>query len=189
MEIRSLSKAFGQNRLFEDFSFTVSGGLVVMAPSGWGKTTLLRIIMGLEKPDAGAVLGAGRVGAVFQEDRLIPHMNAIENVALICGKTVGREEITRELRAVGLSPEALALPAARLSGGQKRRVALVRAMLCPCNSLVLDEPFTGMDQAAMQAAAALICRRREERPVLLATHDQAAVQALGWPVLRLNEMC
>ena len=77
MEIRSLSKAFGQNRLFEDLSFTVSDGLVVMAPSGWGKTTLLRIIMGLEKPDAGAVLGAGRVGAVFQEDRLIPHINAI----------------------------------------------------------------------------------------------------------------
>lgn len=186
MEIRALSKTFGQNRLFEDLSFTVSGGLVLMAPSGWGKTTLLRIIMGLETPDAGAVLGAGRVGAVFQEDRLIPHMNALQNVALVCGKAVGSREIESELEAVGLSPETLALPAARLSGGQKRRVALVRAMLSPCQSLVLDEPFTGMDEAAMRASAALICRRREERPVLLATHDQAAVRALGWPVLRFH---
>ena len=125
--------------------------------------------------------------SVQEEENFIQRVLAGQARQKICRLRKAAGWSYQELAArSGLSPETLALPAARLSGGQKRRVALVRAMLCPCQSLVLDEPFTGMDEAAMRASAALICRRREERPVLLATHDQAAVRALGWPVLSFH---
>ena len=83
---------------------------------------------------------------------------------------------------------ALALPARKLSGGQKRRTALLRALWAPGDTLLLDEPFTGMDPAAVQASIALLRERVEGRPVLLATHDRAAIDALGWPVLELQKL-
>ena len=88
----------------------------------------------------------------------------------------------------GLDEAALALPARKLSGGQKRRTALLRALWAPGNTLLLDEPFTGMDPAALQASIALLRERVEGRPVLLATHDRAAIDALGWPVLELQKL-
>ena len=88
----------------------------------------------------------------------------------------------------GLDEAALALPARKLSGGQKRRTALLRALWAPGDTLLLDEPFTGMDPAAVQASIALLRERVEGRPVLLATHDRAAIDALGWPVLELQKL-
>ena len=88
----------------------------------------------------------------------------------------------------GLDEAALALPARKLSGGQKRRTALLRALWAPGNTLLLDEPFTGMDPAAVQASIALLRERVEGRPVLLATHDRAAIDALGWPMLELQKL-
>lgn len=97
LEIKNLSKRFGEKILFENLSLTVDGPAVLWAPSGWGKTTLLRILMGLEVPTSGSVEGVGRVGAVFQEDRLCPQLTAEENVALVLtGRTVqGQNTIQR----------------------------------------------------------------------------------------------
>ena len=75
-----------------------------------------------------------------------------------------------------------------LIGGQKRRTALLRALWAPGDTLLLDEPFTGMDPAAVQASIALLRERVEGRPVLLATHDRAAIDALGWPMLELQKL-
>ena len=159
LTIDHLEKRFGSTVLFRDLTFTVDGPAVLWAPSGWGKTTLLRILMGLETPTAGRVQGAGRVSAVFQD-----------------------------FARLGLDEAALALPARKLSGGQKRRTALLRALWAPGDTLLLDEPFTGMDPAAVQASIALLRERVEGRPVLLATHDRAAIDALGWPVLELQKL-
>lgn len=82
---------------------------------------------------------------------------------------------------------ALVLPARKLSGGQKRRVALLRALLAPSDTLLLDEPFTGMDPETLQKAAALLRARGGGKNVLLATHDRDAIAALGWPVIQLAE--
>lgn len=187
LKIVGLTKSFDGHKLFEKVSFSCEAGLVLSAPSGWGKTTLLRILMGLETADEGKILELGRVGAVFQEDRLIPHLNAVENVALVCGREADRMKICRLLSRLGLENDALRLPAARLSGGQKRRTALARALLYPCDTLLLDEPFTGMDEEIMAMAAQLILEMQQERAVLLATHDQTAIRLLGWPVLELNK--
>ena len=161
---------------------------VLWAPSGWGKTTFLHILMGLETPTAGRVQGAGRVSAVFQEDRLCPQLTAVQNVLLVLPDDRQEAAIRQDFARLGLDEAALALPARKLSGGQKRRTALLRALWAPGDTLLLDEPFTGMDPAAVQASIALLRERVEGRPVLLATHDRAAIDALGWPVLELQKL-
>ena len=83
LEILHLTKRFGEKTLFEDLNLTVEEPAVLWAPSGWGKTTLLRVLMGLETPTSGSVQGVGQVSAVFQEDRLCPQLNAVQNVALV----------------------------------------------------------------------------------------------------------
>ena len=190
LEISNLTKRFGEKTLFEALDLTVTGPVILWAPSGWGKTTLLRILMGLEVPTSGTVTGVGKVGAVFQEDRLCPQLNAIQNVELVLseGKTKYRKQIRDDFLQIGLDEAALSLPARKLSGGQKRRAALLRALWAESDTLLLDEPFTGMDPAAVQASIALLRERVEGRPVLLATHDRAAIDALGWPMLELQKL-
>ena len=188
LTIDHLEKCFGSTVLFRDLTFTVDGPAVLWAPSGWGKTTLLRILMGLETPTAGRVQGAGRVSAVFQEDRLCPQLTAVQNVLLVLPDDRQEAAIRQDFARLGLDEAALALPARKLSGGQKRRTALLRALWAPGDTLLLDEPFTGMDPAAVQASIALLRERVEGRPVLLATHDRAAIDALGWPMLELQKL-
>ena len=188
LEIRGLSKRFGEKTLFEDLSLTVDRPMVLWASSGWGKTTLLRILMGLETPDSGTVSGVGRVGAVFQEDRLCPQLTAVQNVELVLEnpKSDYKQQIVRDLQQLGLDEAALDLPVRKLSGGQKRRAALLRAVWAESDTLLLDEPFTGMDPETMKKAASLLKERCQRTPVLLATHDREAIGELGWPVLRLE---
>ena len=182
LEICGLTKRFGEKTLFEDLDLTLAEPAVLWAPSGWGKTTLLRILMGLEVPDSGKVQGVGRVGAVFQEDRLCPQLTAAANLTLT-GHGLTPQDAERELRTLGFTDAELALPAARLSGGQKRRAALLRALLCrDAKTLLLDEPFTGMDAELVEDAVAATKRLAGERPTILVTHDRTAADLLGWPV-------
>ena len=170
------------------FSWTVDRPMVLMGPSGCGKTTLLRILMGLETPDSGTVTGAAAPAAVFQEDRLCPQLTAAGNLVL-AGHGLTQAEAERELRALGFADAELALPAGRLSGGQKRRAALLRALLCKdAQTLLMDEPFTGMDAELVAQAAKTIVRLAAGRDTLLVTHDAAAAALLGWPVVQLQAM-
>ena len=190
LTIDHLEKRFGSTVLFRDLTFTVDGPAVLWAPSGWGKTTLLRILMGLDTPTAGRVRGVGRAAAVFQEDRLCPQLTALQNVTLVLpgSEKQYKEQIGMDFQQLGMDAAALALPAARLSGGQKRRTALLRALWAPSDTLLLDEPFTGMDPDTLAAAAALLRTRCGTKPVLLATHDREAIRLLGWPVIELEAL-
>ena len=191
LKVDRLEKRFGQRVLFRQLSFSVQEPVVLWAPSGWGKTTLLRILMGLDAPTSGTVQGTGRVAAVFQEDRLCPQLTAVQNVALVLPgpETQYNAEITADFQQLGMTGAALTLPAGRLSGGQKRRAALLRALWADRDTLLLDEPFTGMDPDTVAAAAALLRRRCAGAPTLLATHDREAIRQLGWPVLALETLC
>lgn len=190
LTIEHLTKQFGEKTLFRDLCLTVEGPAVLWAPSGWGKTTLLRILMGLDTPTAGRVRGVGRAAAVFQEDRLCPQLTALQNVTLVLpgSEKQYKEQIEADFQQLGMDTAALALPAARLSGGQKRRTALLRALWAPSDTLLLDEPFTGMDPDTLAAAAALLRTRCGTEPVLLATHDREAIRLLGWPVIELEAL-
>ena len=190
LTIEHLTKQFGEKTLFRDLCLTVDGPAVLWAPSGWGKTTLLRILMGLDTPTAGRVRGVGRAAAVFQEDRLCPQLTALQNVTLVLpgSEKQYKEQIKADFQQLGMDAAALALPAERLSGGQKRRTALLRALWAPSDTLLLDEPFTGMDPDTLAAAAALLRTRCGTEPVLLATHDREAIRLLGWPVIGLEAL-
>lgn len=190
LTIEHLTKQFGEKMLFRDLCLTVEGPAVLWAPSGWGKTTLLRILMGLDTPTVGRVRGVGRAAAVFQEDRLCPQLTALQNVTLVLpgSEKQYKEQIEVDFQQLGMDAAALALPAARLSGGQKRRTALLRALWAPSDTLLLDEPFTGMDPDTLAAAAALLRTRCGTEPVLLATHDREAIRLLGWPVIELEAL-
>lgn len=185
--IRDLCKRFDGKTVLDHFSWEVNSPVVLMGPSGCGKTTLLRILMGLETPDSGTVSGVGHMAAVFQEDRLCPQLTAGNNLVL-AGHGLTLRQAETELRALGFAESDLALPAGKLSGGQKRRAALLRALLCQdADALFMDEPFTGMDVELVAQAAAATVRLTGNRPAVLVTHDETAARLLGWPVRKFLE--
>lgn len=150
--------AYGSLPILEDVSlaFPDRGVVCLSGPSGCGKTTLLRLLSGLEQPQRGRIEGlAGRkTAAVFQEDRLLPWMTALDNVALALpgGLRANRGRAAETLAQVGLSDALHSLPD-DLSGGMKRRAAIARALAVNADLLLLDEPFTGIDPALRERIA------------------------------------
>ena len=169
--VKHLCKSFGGRTVLRDLTFTAGPGITaVMAPSGTGKTTLLRILLGLERPDSGTVEGlAGkRLTAVFQEDRLLEHLSAEGNLRFVLGRVYDPAAARALLDRLGL-PDTGAQPVREFSGGMKRRLALARALLAPFDALALDEPFTGVD--GPRAARLMEAVRALEVPVLLSAHE------------------
>lgn len=178
--IEHISKSYGETVVFRDFSARLPLGetSVITGVSGSGKTTLLRLILWLEMPDEGAITGVpARRAAVFQEDRLCPQLTALENVLLIAGRK--REREARDMLArLGLG-KSLAVPAAELSGGMRRRCALARALCAKFDLLALDEPFKGLDEANRRAAMDAVHALPGDKTVLLVTHDAAEAEFFG----------
>ena len=179
--ITGLCKAYDGKPVLRDFSAVLPAGRVtgLMAPSGAGKTTLLRILMGLEQPDAGSVAGleGRRMSAVFQEDRLCDNLDAVANIRLVT-PGLARAKTLDALDAVGLGSCA-GQPARELSGGMRRRVALLRALLAEYDVLFLDEPFKGLDRDPRTRVIADTRTRCAGRTVLLVTHDAGELDAMG----------
>ncbi len=177
LEAIHISKAFDGKTVLNDVNMRVEGTVAVMAPSGTGKTTLLRILLGLEKPDAGTIRVTGtRMAAVFQEDRLIEHMTALQNLSLAAPDRK-RPALLEHLEALGLSSEANQ-PVKIFSGGMKRRVAIARAIACEPDMLLLDEPFSGLDDAMKVRAAEYIRTHMQGKDVILVTHDREEARLL-----------
>ena len=190
MKIKNLTVCYEQLAILEDFSLELpdQGIICFFAPSGTGKTTLFRLIMGLEKPDSGTICPAPeqiRFSAVFQEDRLIPEFSPLENVALALPGRPDRPSLFRELARL-LPEEAIIRPVSTLSGGMKRRCALLRALLAPCDMFIFDEPFTGLDEKTKDRVIRYLLEKTDGRPVLMSTHDRNDAGALGAKILEFN---
>ena len=186
LTVKKIYKAYDGQPVLEDFSALFAPGktYALMGPSGRGKTTLLRLILGLEKPDAGEISGVPqRKAAVFQESRLCPELTARQNIGLVLER--GQEDaITQMLEMLHLT-DCQKTKAAALSGGQQRRAALARALLYNGELLVLDEPFTGLDEETKSQALAAIRTARGRATVLLVTHNREDAAALGAEIIEL----
>ena len=181
MKIQHLCKSFDGKMVLDHVSLTLeSGGTAcLMAPSGRGKTTLLRCIAGLETPDSGQITDLPeRIAYVFQEDRLCDGFSAVDNIRLVTGKALGEGEIRRHLEELGLAG-SLDQPVRELSGGMRRRVVISRAVCFGADLLLLDEPFKGLDDEARQQTANYILRHRGAAAILCVTHDREDAAALG----------
>lgn len=191
IEFRNIDKAYGSQVVLEDFSAVFPAGqtLALMGRSGGGKTTISRLLMGLEKPDAGEILGTQglRFSCVFQENRLLPGFSALDNVALVLPREKW-DRVQPALSALGLTEEDWHKPSRELSGGQKRRVALARAMEADSDFVILDEAFKGLDEESREQAFLYCKNNRKDRGLLVITHDMEEAEALGAKILFLSSI-
>lgn len=173
-----LYKAYDGKTVLDGVSFTAGAGIVRLAGrSGIGKTTLLRILLGLTAPDRGQTNAADfRWAAVFQEDRLIEGQSAEGNLRFALGRKYDSGAALALLSRLGLG-DVGDKRVREYSGGMKRRLALARALLAESDALALDEPFTGLDSENRAAALECIIKAGETKPVFLASHEDIPLPA------------
>lgn len=164
-----LTKRYGDTVVLNQLDFGAKEGEVTVIdwPSGAGKTTLFSILAGILKKDGGVVTAPECRAMMFQEDRLCMEYSPVKNLELV----LGDEEKSRKLLEELLPADILDHPCSQLSGGQKRRVALIRAMEADSSLILLDEPFTGLDPDTLRHAREYIEKRQKGRTVLIATHQ------------------
>ena len=176
LRVEHLCKRYGENAVLDDISFTARVGVTrLLGPSGIGKTTLLRVLLGLETPDSGTVNGDRfRWTAVFQENCLLEGLDAEGNLRFVLGanyNAAAAQALLEELRLGDVRKKKVR----DYSGGMQRRLALARALLAPSDALALDEPFTGLDAENREAAMRAILRAAETKIVLLSTHEELSL--------------
>ena len=172
IRVQNLCKTYGDHVVLYNLSFTAGVGVTrILGRSGAGKTTLLRILLGLDQPDSGSLFGTNcRWAAVFQEDRLLGHLDAEDNLRFALGSAYNAAAAKTLLGELGLA-DVGSKPICEYSGGMKRRLALARALLAPSDALILDEPFTGLDEENRSIALRCILHAAQTKPVLLASHE------------------
>ena len=205
-----VNKNFGVEKVLVDFSLHIEEGefLTVIGRSGCGKTTMLRMINGLQTPDSGKILVEGnnvaeadlialrrRIGYVIQNKGLFPHMTVEENITyvpVISGKKEKQENrqlAMRLLKTVGLPQEMADRYPAELSGGQQQRVGIARALAADAKILLMDEPFGALDEitkCAMQDEM-LSLQKKLHMTIVFITHDIREAMKLGDRVLVMEQ--
>ena len=173
MELKNVCKSFGENDVLRDVSLVIPKGsrVLISAPSGRGKTTLLRIMMGLTPPDSGELHNIGKsIAAVFQEDRLPNDFTPYVCVKMTAPHGVSKETILSHLAEVGLA-DCANKPVSQLSGGMRRRVAIIRAVVCNADTVFFDEPFTGLDRDTKLKTIEYIKRHTQGKTLVFVSHD------------------
>lgn len=186
IELKNIWKAYGEKQVLRDFSYAFPAGKTtcVMGASGCGKTTLLRLLLGLEAPDSGKILGVPpRKSAVFQENRLCDAISAPANLRLTA-PALSRSRAEQLLRDAGLG-DSLHQPVRELSGGMRRRVAILRALTADYDLLLADEPFTGLDDDTKRGVMELFQMHTKGKTVIIVTHEEREAEFFGGAPLRL----
>ena len=188
IKVEHIFKAYGEKKVLTDLSLSFERGKFhcIAGPSGVGKTTLFRILMGLEQPDSGSISGfdKGRVSVVFQENRLCESLSAGANIRLVMPELADKRIPAELLQAFGL-PDVLHMPVREMSGGMQRRVALARALAVNSEVFLFDEAFTGLDRETRDMVIAETGRRIAGKTLLMITHDETEAELLGAKVIKL----
>lgn len=198
VEVINMVKRYGNNTVVDNISFSVNEGefFVLLGPSGGGKTTMLRLVCGLEKPDSGQIIIRGKdvtdipprernIGMVFQDYGLYPNMNVYHNIAYgLEARGMPRSEVDKRVRSasakLGLT-EFLERNIVDLSGGEQQRVALARALAKDADVYLFDEPLSNLDPKLRASARRDIqtVHREKGKPSLYVTHDQTEALAIA----------
>ena len=206
LELKNISKKFKDRQILSDFNLTVEENkiLAIVGPSGGGKTTLLRMLAGLEKIDSGEIIYNGEslpidelekrnlLGFVFQDFQLFPHLTVLENLVLSPIKTMNMSRSDAENKAItllnklGLEKQVNNYPVS-LSGGQKQRVALARAMMIDPKIIGYDEPTSALDPELRLEVEKLILQNREVGITqIVVTHDLQFAENIADSILKVE---
>lgn len=173
MELKNICKSFDGKIVLHDVSIKIEKGetVLITGASGRGKTTLLRIMMGLTPPDSGELYNIGKsIAAVFQEDRLPNDFIPYVCVKMTAPHGISKETILSHLAEVGLA-DCANKPVSQLSGGMRRRVAIARAVVCNADTVFFDEPFTGLDRDTKLKTIEYIKRHTQDKTLVFVSHD------------------
>lgn len=179
IELKNITKSFDDKKVLDSFSAVFEeGGYLLKGPSGIGKTTCILLILGLIKPDEGelSIPDNMRFAVCFQENRLLEKETALTNILAVNDNVT---EETAKSAILELLPEDTAdKKAGELSGGMKRRLAVIRAMLHDSDVVILDEPFTGLDDASREQTIAFIRKYLNGRLLIITSHDERGLDDL-----------
>ncbi len=187
IEFKNVSFSYGDLQVLKDFNLTVNGGECVQlyGVSGSGKTTVSRLISGLDTADSGNIIVPQKISIVFQEDRLLENLDIQKNVRLVLSKEQYpiADSLLKEFGLYAVRKKRIS----ELSGGMKRRVAIIRAVAFGGDALILDEPFNGLDTENKIIAANIIKREflQKNKPVLLITHIKEDAELLDARIIEL----
>ncbi len=186
IEIKNLSFSYPEHKIFENVNLTISDGerVILRGASGKGKTTLLRLILGLEKAQKGEInLNNRIVSAVFQEDRLLPFKTVKENITLFATE----EKALYSLQKLGLLDAANLYPA-ELSGGMARRVSIARALSVEADIYILDEAFSGLDSKNIEKAAEFINEVTKGKILIAVSHNDKDEERLNAAAIDIDTL-
>lgn len=181
IRFEKVTLSYGKEVVLRDFSCEISLDRVtaIIGVSGSGKTTLIKSILGLKTPERGRIIDLPKkISAVFQEDRLFEEFTVWKNILAVCPEYAHRREVLdRELNEIGLK-DVLEKKVYELSGGMKRRVSILRALLFESDFVVMDEPFRGLDEENRIRTREWVETKLEGRGLLLSVHENSATE--GW---------
>lgn len=183
IQINNLTKKYGDKIVFENYTNLIEfdGILLLKGVSGLGKTTLMRILSGLEKADKGEIIkDKHTVSFMFQEDRLIPFVSVLKNLTAVCSE----DKALKYLKLMGLENEKDNVPLS-LSGGMRRRVSLARALCFESDFVVLDEPFKGLDEELKTSICNIIKEESKNRDFIIISHDSQDAELLNAKIIEL----
>jgi NitT/TauT family transport system ATP-binding protein len=185
--IKNLHKSFGNNKVLNGIDLVVKQNRItcLMGQSGSGKTTLLNLLMGFEKADSGELMNVPvHKSAVFQENRLCEDFSVFTNIKMV-NDSLNENVILHHLDSVGLRENA-SQKVSTLSGGMKRRVALVRAILAEKDVMFLDEPLKGLDEETRDKVIDYLLNNTKNTTVIMVTHQIEEAQALNAEIVYLK---
>lgn len=175
IKVDHISKAYGEQQVLQDLSCVFQEGKTtcIRGRSGCGKTTLIRLLLRLDVPDKGKIEGVGdrKLSAVFQEDRLCENLSAASNIRLVCTETITDRELEEAYKAVALT-EVWQKPVRELSGGMRRRVSILRALLAESDCVIMDEPLRGLDEKTRAKTIDYILKKTEGKTLIFVTHEE-----------------
>lgn len=186
---KDISKLYGNKIVLKNFNIDIREGQTtfVLGKSGSGKTTFSKIVLGLEKIDAGEISGLDgkKISVVFQEDRLMENMTIGSNFKMTVDSHINRKQIVEKMEKIGLF-QPLETKISELSGGMKRRISILRAFLIEFDLIVMDEPFRGLDEETKEKVMNFVIQNIKGKTAIIITHNKDEVEYFAEKIQELQ---